>query len=34
LLYGLLWFREPAFLRSLLAALVMLAGVTLISWPV
>ena len=34
LVYGLWWFREPAFLRSLVAALVMLAGVTLISWPV
>ena len=33
LIYGLVWFREPAFGRNLLAALIMLAGVVLISLP-
>ncbi len=33
LIYGLVWFREPAFGRNLLAALVMLVGVVLISLP-
>jgi drug/metabolite transporter (DMT)-like permease len=33
LLYGLWWFREPAFGRSLFAASLMLAGVALVSWP-
>lgn len=33
LIYGLVWFREPAFGRNLLAALIMLAGVVLIGTP-
>ena len=34
LIYGLVWFREPAFGRNLLAALIMLAGLEKCQWHV